>query len=376
MVDEMKKRSKDLTLIRQKMDLTFSFRRKEIVDVQPMVLEIQERWPALFSEEQICAEFNRVTTKELLGTFRAALEEYSPRLLKPYRARKDAFGQQIHLTLQYTERAQPWKVYRCLFVRIQGHFSRRVWPTDELQSRSRSPIVSPAVLSITTEGQELRCRCIERRANFIPPKHIHDLERIPAGAHCERTEVIITMKGGRHKNMEVCVDPDAKWVKALMEFLAKKEGCPFGQQMENLLDKLDEQTSDIAVHRKSTALEGLPLFVCEDSGTLFKTCLETDPDDETRGVKIGIVTVLEDDVAPTSLSSIQNVAVVLEEKIVLTDLPDLPTAFACLFGLLFALNIDYPKELKYTFEVLETIFMELSTNCTQRVRSLKANLLL
>ncbi|KAJ8390311.1 hypothetical protein AAFF_G00108800 [Aldrovandia affinis] len=85
-------------------------------------------------------------------------------------------------------------------------------------------IVSLAVLSITTEGQELRCRCIERRANFIPPKHIHDLERIPAGAHCERTEVIITMKGGRHKNMEVCVDPDAKWVKALMEFLAKKVG--------------------------------------------------------------------------------------------------------------------------------------------------------
>ncbi|KAJ8395720.1 hypothetical protein AAFF_G00029570 [Aldrovandia affinis] len=72
----------------------------------------------------------------------------------------------------------------------------------------------------------------------------------------------------------------------------------------------------------------------------------------------------------------QNIAVVLEEKIVLTDLRDLPTAFACLFGLLFALNIDYPKELKYTFEVLETIFMELSTNCTQRVRSLKTKLLL
>ncbi|KAJ8402488.1 hypothetical protein AAFF_G00365710 [Aldrovandia affinis] len=138
----------------------------------------------------------------------------------------------------------------------------------------------------------------------------------------------------------------------------------------------EEQTSDIAVHRKNTALEGLPLFVREDSGTLFKTCLETDPDDETRGVKIGIITVLEDDVAPTSLSSIQNIAVVLEEKIVLTDLPDLPTAFACLFGLLFALNIDYPKELKYTFEVIETIFMELSTNCTQRVRSLKTKLLL
>lgn len=52
-VNEMKKRSKDTTFIRQKMDLTFSLRRKEIVDQQPLVSEIQERWPALFSEEQL-----------------------------------------------------------------------------------------------------------------------------------------------------------------------------------------------------------------------------------------------------------------------------------------------------------------------------------
>ena len=52
LVDAMKKKGKDMELIRQKMDLTFSLRRKEIVEVEPMVLEIQERWPALFLEEQ------------------------------------------------------------------------------------------------------------------------------------------------------------------------------------------------------------------------------------------------------------------------------------------------------------------------------------
>ncbi|KAJ8390310.1 hypothetical protein AAFF_G00108790 [Aldrovandia affinis] len=83
-------------------------------------------------------------------------------------------------------------------------------------------VICLAFTSVAAEGQTLRCRCIERRANFIPPKHIHDLERIPAGAHCERTEVIITMKGGRHEDRKICVDPDAKWVKALMEFMTKK----------------------------------------------------------------------------------------------------------------------------------------------------------
>ena len=44
---------------------------------------------------QICHGFLRVTTKDLLGTFRAALERYSPQLLKLYRARKGAFGQEL-----------------------------------------------------------------------------------------------------------------------------------------------------------------------------------------------------------------------------------------------------------------------------------------
>ena len=49
---------------------------------------------------QVCEEFYRVTTKDLLGTFRAALDKYSPRLLKLYRARKAAFGQDMDNLLE------------------------------------------------------------------------------------------------------------------------------------------------------------------------------------------------------------------------------------------------------------------------------------
>ncbi|KAK3521051.1 hypothetical protein QTP86_031801 [Hemibagrus guttatus] len=58
------------------------------------------------------------------------------------------------------------------------------------------------------------------------------------------------------------------------------------------------------------------------------------------GFKMGILTVLEDDDAPASQSTVINTAIVLEEVIVLTDLPDIPIAFAELFGLLFALNME------------------------------------
>ncbi|KAI9541913.1 hypothetical protein NQZ68_026377 [Dissostichus eleginoides] len=117
----------------------------------------------------------------------------------------------------------------------------------------------------------------------------------------------------------------------------------FGQKMEDLLEKLDEQDTD---HEERLL----------------------------RGVSVAILTVIEDD--DTAISpNVQDVAVVLEGTIALHDLPDLSTAFAYLFGLLYAMNIDYPKEMRYTFEAIQTIFYELGSRCSQR-RSRKTKLLL
>ncbi|XP_035805347.2 uncharacterized protein LOC118470478 [Amphiprion ocellaris] len=241
LVEASKKARFDHSFIREKMDLTFSLRRREIVEEQPMVMEIQTRWPALFFKEQICEEFFRITNKELLGIFRAAVDEYTPKLLRLYRARKGAFG----------------------------------------------------------------------------------------------------------------------------------------KDMENLLEKLDDETSNIVRHRKDAALRGLPVFLRDEPKELFKQCLESDREDEsTKEVAVGILFVVEDCVATTSSAVVQNIAVVLEETIVLEDVPDLPSALAYLFGLLYALNISYPKALKYTFETFQHIFMEMGSDCTQRVRSLKNKLLL
>lgn len=53
LLEESQKRSKDLVLIKEKMELTFSLRRKAIVEMEPMVTEVMERWPALFSEAEV-----------------------------------------------------------------------------------------------------------------------------------------------------------------------------------------------------------------------------------------------------------------------------------------------------------------------------------
>ena len=58
LVDETKKKKKNTTLIRHKMELTFSLRRREVVDGQPMVSEVQQRFPLLpFSCEEVWLSF-------------------------------------------------------------------------------------------------------------------------------------------------------------------------------------------------------------------------------------------------------------------------------------------------------------------------------
>lgn len=60
-----------------------------------------------------------------------------------------------------------------------------------------------------------------------------------------------------------------------------------------------------------------------------------------QGVSVAILTILQDDEVSMR---VRNQTVVLEGDIVLHDIPDLATAVAYLFGLLYALNINYPNK--------------------------------
>lgn len=82
MVEEMKKKTPNRVLIKQKMDLTFALRRNEVVNDQPAIIQICQRWPALFTEHQVCLEFSRVVGKSLRQEFYEALDHLSPRLME------------------------------------------------------------------------------------------------------------------------------------------------------------------------------------------------------------------------------------------------------------------------------------------------------
>lgn len=71
-----------------------------------------------------------------------------------------------------------------------------------------------------------------------------------------------------------------------------------------------------------------------------------------------------------------DVRVVLEGVEVLHNLQSVTHAWVMLYGLIYALNLNYPKSLKCTFEVYQKILMDLdSTKLSPKVQTLKLKLL-
>lgn len=52
MVAEMKKKKVDWKKIQAMMSITFSLRKKKIVEEEPLVADIKAKWPALFNKRR------------------------------------------------------------------------------------------------------------------------------------------------------------------------------------------------------------------------------------------------------------------------------------------------------------------------------------
>ena len=71
-----------------------------------------------------------------------------------------------------------------------------------------------------------------------------------------------------------------------------------------------------------------------------------------------------------------DVGIVVEGLKVLTALGNFARACSMLVGLIYAVNLAYPKELKYTFEVFQKLLLELDcSKLTLKVNNLKNKLL-
>ncbi|KAI9525218.1 hypothetical protein NQZ68_009898 [Dissostichus eleginoides] len=221
---EMPKKDPDHQLIEVLMSDTFSQRRREIVGDQPLITELKSRWPALFSERQIQAEFQRIVTTDLLSSFLDGLDGLAPTLLE------------VHKGASRTGK-------------------------------------KPALKSILD--------CLEK--------------------------------------------------------------------------------DDTNERRRTAALLGLSHYMSgENQANVIRMCdAHGDTLEEAvKGMQVGLLIGYEGerDAFP---QQIFNVAVVVEETIVLHNLKDVACGFAMLLGIIYSLNLQYPLEMKYSFEFLQRVVMKI-----------------
>uniref|UniRef100_A0A3P9BCZ1 Uncharacterized protein n=1 Tax=Maylandia zebra TaxID=106582 RepID=A0A3P9BCZ1_9CICH len=133
------------------------------------------------------------------------------------------------------------------------------------------------------------------------------------------------------------------------------------EALRTILNHYDLQAPDINVKR-TAVLRALPVYLREEDPEFFKTCNADTLDESTLiDTSVALLTVVTDGASQTSPVHFtsSSMAIVVEGDLVMRDIPRFADAFALLFGLIYALHLDYPRKLVHTFTFVQKIFMGL-----------------
>ncbi|KAK5934188.1 hypothetical protein CgunFtcFv8_014604 [Champsocephalus gunnari] len=78
-------------------------RRLEIVEQRPLIGDFKCRWPALFQQSEVNAEFLRITTSPLQSKFMWQLDHFSDKLLKIFKTKGRLKGHKIKEALAISD---------------------------------------------------------------------------------------------------------------------------------------------------------------------------------------------------------------------------------------------------------------------------------
>ncbi|XP_039455052.1 uncharacterized protein LOC120433221 [Oreochromis aureus] len=132
------------------------------------------------------------------------------------------------------------------------------------------------------------------------------------------------------------------------------------EALRTILNHYDlQETPDVNVKR-TAVLHALPVYLRKGTQNSLR---HADTLDESTlfDTPVALLTVVTDGASQTSPVHFtsSSMAVVVEGDLVLRDIPGFSDAFALLFGLIYALHLDYPRKLVHTFTFVQKIFMGL-----------------
>ncbi|XP_070406382.1 uncharacterized protein [Nothobranchius furzeri] len=161
-------------------------------------------------------------------------------------------------------------------------------------------------------------------------------------------------------------------VSAKLQKLFEKRGGQIGQRLLKMMEPVAQNEDDVDLGRECI-IKALCVYLNEDPDNLVREFAAADEDYLQTSIEettLGIYVVRS-----VLTNTAEDIGIVLEGQIVFQDLDNIALATAVLFGLIYALNLNYPPSLKYTFEVLQKLVMELEgSTLSKKVQLLKNRL--
>ncbi|XP_060773208.1 uncharacterized protein LOC132883512 isoform X2 [Neoarius graeffei] len=141
--------------------------------------------------------------------------------------------------------------------------------------------------------------------------------------------------------------------------LVQSKGGAAGLKIRQIKDRLLENNT--VERRREAAIRCLVVYLGEKEEDLFKMYSDMEELEADLVMQVMKIAIISDGCA----------TIVIEGTKVLEGF-DVARSCALLMGIIYALNLSYPKQLKFTFEVFQKLFLELDgQKASSKVMSLK-----
>ncbi|KAK0149797.1 hypothetical protein N1851_009452 [Merluccius polli] len=349
------------------MDQSFPLRREEIVKKESAVQNTVERWPALFTERQVFAEFNRIASKNLEGDFFEALDQYAPRFIELFKTKKGTVGHKLIELMQHMSWMTPG-------VTVPALLSSKAFPFYSVTTPVNS--TRPGATFFTNlELEILMCsygefqHVFRKKCNTPAAAKERETawENIAARVNaCNPTGEKRTWQQLKIKYKNIVQTANRKKADA------RKTG---GGPAPPPLTEAEELALSQYIGRP--VAEGIPGG--SSSSEMCVSLWDTARDEALECITVGVLTVVSEDSPHEGQSSVDlspiSTAIILEGGIVM-DHKNLPQAVCLLFGLTYALHLDYPKCMANTLIFIQTVMLGLGKkNLPPKLLTLKNSLL-
>ncbi|KAM8728455.1 uncharacterized protein AB9X84_001741 [Acanthopagrus schlegelii] len=163
-----------------------------------------------------------------------------------------------------------------------------------------------------------------------------------------------------------------KYSTQLLKIIKKKEGATKAKTT-TILEFLDQDVD--ADLRRECVLKSLIIYLGECVEDLIKEYTMSEKDQAEHELESTTMAVFVLRENSSLLQEPKEIGIIINGVEVQNVLPSVAAGVVMLFGLCYALNMEYPQGFRFTFQALQKILMELGSNkMSSKIRKLNGEL--